>query len=87
MTRFAIIGGGWRAQMFLDVARALGTVACVGVVAPRPRPLSVPVFTSLDDCLHEQPVDFVLTATPRDVTPTVVVEAVERGLGGQSARE
>ena len=28
MTTFALIGSGWRAQMFLKVARELGTVRC-----------------------------------------------------------
>jgi predicted dehydrogenase len=80
VTSFAIIGGGWRAQMYVDVARALGTVRCAAVVTPRPRPLDLPVFASLDACLREVPVDFVLTATPRAVTPAVVAEAVDRGL-------
>ncbi|SEQ44441.1 Gfo/Idh/MocA family protein [Microlunatus flavus] len=82
MTTFAIVGGGWRAGMYLDVARQLGTVRCAAVVTPRPRlgPSPAPVFTSLDACLREVAVDFVLTATPRPVTPGVVVEAVDRGL-------
>src|SRR3954469_3575532 len=66
--------------MYVDVARALGTVRCAAVVTPRPRPLDLPVFASLDACLREVPVDFVLTATPRAVTPAVVAEAVDRGL-------
>src|SRR3954468_21106763 len=66
--------------MYVDVARALGTVRCAAFVTPRPRPLDLPVFASLDACLREVPVDFVLTATPRAVTPAVVAEAVDRGL-------
>ena len=80
MTKFALIGGGWRAQMFLKVARELGTVRCAGVVVRSPRRLDVPSFTSLDACLRELSLDFVLTATPRQVTPHVIVDAVERGL-------
>lgn len=80
MTTFAIIGGGWRAQMYVDVARQLGTIRCAAVVTPRPRELDVPGFASLDACLRELAVDFVLTATPRAVTPSVVAEAVDRGL-------
>ena len=72
MTTFALIGSGWRAQMFLKVARELGTVRCEGVVVRTPRHLDVPTFTSLDACLRELPVDFVLTATPRPVTPQVI---------------
>jgi predicted dehydrogenase len=77
---FALIGGGWRAQMFLKVARELGTVRCGGVVVPTPRRLEVPVFTSLDACLRELRIDFVLTATPRPATPLVITDAVNRGL-------
>ena len=80
MTTFALIGSGWRAQMFLEVARALETVHCEGVVVRTPRSLDVPTFTSLDACLRERRVDFVLTATPRPVTPGIIAAAVERGL-------
>ena len=36
--------------------------------------------SSLDVCLREVGIDFVLTATPRAVTPRFIVEAVDRGL-------
>ena len=65
VTTFALIGSGWRAQMFLKVARELGTFRCAGVVVRTPRRLDVPTFTSLDACLREVRPDFVLTATPR----------------------
>src|SRR5688572_23292040 len=65
VTTFALIGSGWRARMFLKVARELGTIRCGGVVVQTPRRLDVPTFTSLDECLRELPVDFVLTATPK----------------------
>ena len=77
---FVLIGSGWRARMFLRVARELGTIRCGGVVVRTPRRLDVPVFTSLDACLREVRPDFVLTATPSHVTPGVIAEAVERGL-------
>jgi predicted dehydrogenase len=64
VTTFALIGSGWRARMFLRVARELGTIGCGGVVVRTPRRLDVPVFTSLDACLREVGIDFVLTATP-----------------------
>lgn len=66
--------------MFLEVARGLDTVRCVGVVVPTPRNLDVPVFTALDDCLREVRPDFLLTATPSSVTPGVIRDAVARGL-------
>ena len=80
VTTFALIGSGWRAQMFLKVARELGTFRCEGVVVRTPRRLDVPTFTSLDACVREGRPDFVLTATPRGMTPHVITEAVDRGL-------
>nr|WP_294694360.1 Gfo/Idh/MocA family oxidoreductase [uncultured Friedmanniella sp.] len=80
MTTFALVGSGWRAQMFLRVAAELGTVGCAGVVVRTPRRLDVATFPSLDACLRERRVDFVLTTTPRDATPEVIAHAVERGL-------
>jgi predicted dehydrogenase len=80
VTTFALIGSGWRAQMLLKVTRELSTIRCAGVVVRTPRRLDVPTFPSLDVCLREVSVDFVLTATPRAVTPDFIVEAVDRGL-------
>ena len=80
VTTFALIGSGWRAGVFLKVARELGTIRCAGVVVRTPRRLGVPTFTSLGACLRELRVDFVLTATPRAETPRFIVEAIDRGL-------
>jgi len=66
--------------MFLKVASELGTIRCGGVVVRTRRHLEVPAFTSLDACLRELPVDFVLIATPRSVTPQVIADAIDRGL-------
>lgn len=79
-TTFALVGSGFRAQALLKVAHELPTVHCVGAVVRTPRGLPVPTFPSLDACLRAVGVDFVLTATPKPVTPAQVVEAVERGL-------
>jgi len=80
VTTFALVGTGFRAQMFLDVARTLGTVRCAGAVVRTPRSLEVPTFASLDACVRELRPDFVLTTTPRSVTPGVIADAVERGV-------
>jgi predicted dehydrogenase len=80
VTTFALIGSGFRAQMFLKVARELGTIRCAGAVVRSPRPLDVPTFTSLDECLRECAVDFVLTATSREVTARYIADAVDRDL-------
>jgi predicted dehydrogenase len=77
---FALVGSGWRARMFLDVARELGTVSCAGVVVRTPRDLEVPTYPTLDECLRAHRVDFVLTATPWSVTPGFIADAVDRGL-------
>jgi predicted dehydrogenase len=39
----------------------------------------VPAYAGLGDCLRETRPDFVVTATPRAVTPGLVAELVERG--------
>jgi predicted dehydrogenase len=80
VTRFALIGGGFRARAFLKVAQELETIRCAGLVVRTPRSLDVPTFPSLDACLRELDVDFVLTATPPALTPGFIADAVERGL-------
>ncbi|TDV54896.1 Gfo/Idh/MocA family protein [Actinophytocola oryzae] len=80
MTKFAIVGTGWRAEYFWRLGGALTGLDCVGVVSRRrQRELPVPVYTSLDECLERKP-DFVVTSVPWAVTPTLVTELVERGL-------
>lgn len=73
-----MIGSGWRAQMFLAVARQLDDVECVGVVVRTPRELQVPAFPSLAASVLDVRPDFVLTVTPWSVTPAVIKEAVGR---------
>ena len=80
MITFALIGSGWRARMFREVARDLGTMRCGGVVVRTPRALEVPTFTSLDACLRDVRPAFVLVTTPRSVTPAVIADAVDRGV-------
>ncbi len=80
MITFALVGSGWRARMFREVARELGKIRCGGVVVRTPRSFEVPTFTSLDACLREVRPDFVLVATPRSVTPGVIADAVDRGV-------
>jgi predicted dehydrogenase len=79
MTSFAIVGFGWRAEYFWRLAAALDGLTCVGVVSRRRRELPVPVHLSLDECLATKP-DFVVTAVPWAVTPSLVTELVARGV-------
>lgn len=80
MTRFAVVGSGWRAEYFWRLAEALDGVDCVGVVSRRAQELPVPVHLSLDECLAATRPDFVVTAVPWPVTPSLVAELVERGV-------
>jgi predicted dehydrogenase len=76
VTSFAIVGSGWRAEYFWRLANGL---TCLGVVSRSQKTLPVPVFLSLDECLAAKP-DFVVTAVPWSVTPSLVVELVARGV-------
>ena len=80
MTKFAIIGSGWRSEYFWRLAAALDDLTCVGVVSRRQQELPVPVHLSLDECVAATKPDFVVTAVPWAVTPTLLVDLVERGL-------
>ena len=76
MTSFVVVGSGWRAELFWRVAGGLDGVECLGAVVRTPRELPVPTYGSLDEVKP----DFVLTAVPWDVSPQVIVSAVQRGL-------
>jgi predicted dehydrogenase len=78
VTSFAIVGSGWRAGYFWRAATDEAT--CVGVVSRGPKVLPVPVYTSLDECLARARPDFVVTAVPWEVTPSLVVDLVGRGV-------
>ena len=80
MTSFAVVGAGWRAEMFWRLAAGLEDVRCTGAVVRTPRELAVPTFGSLAECVAETSPDFVVTAVPWPVNPGVIIEAVERGL-------
>jgi predicted dehydrogenase len=76
VTSFVVVGSGWRAELFRRVAGGLDGVECLGAVVRTPRELPVPTYGSLDEVKP----DFVLTAVPWDVSPQVIVSAVQRGL-------
>jgi predicted dehydrogenase len=80
VTSFALVGTGFRAAAFWRLAAALPGMSCVGAVTRSPRPLPVPAFGSLADCLAAAKPDFLVTALPRAVNPGVVEEAVDRGV-------
>ncbi len=80
MTTFAVVGAGWRAAFYWQLAAELDSLECVGVVARRPRELPVPAFGSVADCLRQARPDLVVTALPWTATPDVVREVVTAGV-------
>jgi predicted dehydrogenase len=76
---FAIVGTGWRAEYFWRLAAELDGLDCTGVVSRSKDGLPVPVYRTLDECLAAKP-EFVVTATPWSVTPSLVAELAERGV-------
>jgi predicted dehydrogenase len=76
MTSFAVVGAGWRAEMFWRLAAGLPDVECVGAVVRTPRDLPVPTFSALSE-IHP---DFVVTAVPWAAGPEVITEATGLGL-------
>ncbi|MFD0264564.1 Gfo/Idh/MocA family protein [Kitasatospora indigofera] len=81
VTTFAIIGTGWRAEFFWRIGPALDGLDCVGVVSRRPQEgLPVPLYLSPEECLRSARPDFVISAVPRTVAPSLVVDLVERGI-------
>lgn len=78
--RFVVIGAGYRARYFWELAAPLDEIDCVGVVVRTPRELPVATYTSVEDCLRETRPDFVVTSTPWTVTPEMIELAVEHEL-------
>ncbi len=86
MTRFGIIGAGWRTEFFLRVARELpGHFGVVGVVvrdAAKADALrakwAVPTYGSLSELLQADAPSFVVAAVPWEATPGLLMECAER---------
>ncbi len=79
MTSFALVGAGFRAGAYLRLA-ALLDVTCVGAVVRSPRPLPVPAFGSLAECLAAASPDFLVTSLPPAANAPVLAEAVRLGV-------
>ena len=80
MTSFVVVGAGWRGRGFWRLADRLDELTCVGAVVRSPRPLEVPAFESLDECVDTARPDFLLIAVPWPETPGLVVDAVRHGV-------
>ena len=82
-----LVGGGWRAEFYFRIARALPDrfriAGCVArTEATRARILtdwSVSVFQTLDELL-EQHLDFVVTSVPWVESPPLLLELTSRGV-------
>ena len=85
---FGIIGGGWRAEFFLRVARTLPERFCVSGMVVRDeakgRKLEgdwgVPTYRALDDLLAASEHAFAVVSVPWPVTPAMLRELAERGV-------
>jgi predicted dehydrogenase len=88
MTRFAIVGTGWRARFFLRLARQLpDRLQVSGVVArtaARAEQIAaewgVATYVSVADLMAHETPDYVVVSVPWEVTPVVTADLVERGV-------
>jgi len=86
--RYAIVGSGWRASVFLRMAYLMPErFAVTGVVTRRADPgaeleaaWGVPTYRSIDALLDVGRPDFVVLSVPWPVTPDLTRELVERGI-------
>lgn len=86
--RIGVIGGGWRGQYFVKLARLFPEeLECVGVVARRDnirRELAdrwrIPVVASQAELIEKFRLDFVVTCVSWESNPRVIEEAVSHGL-------
>jgi predicted dehydrogenase len=85
--RFAIVGGGFRAQAFLRVARQLPAVEACGVVVRDPvkgaeleSRWDVPTCRDITDLLRSQSPDFVVVAVPPGASEEVITQVVGAGM-------
>lgn len=88
ITRYGIVGSGWRSRFFLHLAGLMPErFGVTGVVTPRPErreqltvEWGVPAFGSIAELVgHDRP-DFVIVAVPWAVTPEATRELVTMGI-------
>ncbi len=84
----ALIGSGWRAQIFLRILLSLpGTYSVAGVISRSEenrslirKKWSVPAYALLGDLLEKGTPDFVIIAVAKDPAPRIIAETVRLGL-------
>jgi hypothetical protein len=87
-TRFALIGGGWRAEFYLRIAAELpDELAITGLLvrdaakgAALEQRFGVRTYRTLDALLAADKPDFVVTCVAWDANPPLVTELAARGL-------
>ncbi len=79
MARFAVVGAGFRARIFWEVARGAG-LECVGAVVRSPRELPIATYGSIDEVVATAKPDFIVTSTSWESTPGLAQECAARGL-------
>lgn len=85
---FGIIGGGWRAEFFLRIARALPERFRVGAMMVRDEAKGrlleeawgVKTYRSVDDLLAVSGLQFVVVSVPRAVCPEMLRHLARRGM-------
>ncbi len=88
MTNFAIIGGGWRSEFFLEPARALPErfSVCGMVVRDHEKgkrieeKWKVPTFRNVDSLLQNKKPSFVVVSVPRLVAPEICLDLARSGM-------
>lgn len=87
MTRFSIIGGGWRSEFFLRIVKELPELFAIpGMLVRNPeraeelrRVWGVATYTTLDEVLADKP-DFVVTSLSWESNPIFVRELALAGM-------
>ena len=87
MTRFSIVGGGWRSEFFLRIVRELGDQFEIPAMLVRNperaevmrKDWGVKTVTTIDEILADHP-DFVVTSLSWDSNPVLMRELAERGM-------
>ncbi|HEX4214326.1 MAG TPA: Gfo/Idh/MocA family oxidoreductase [Candidatus Dormibacteraeota bacterium] len=82
MTRFGIVGAGWRAEFFLRIAKALPDRFAVTAMAVRNRQRAaeleqrwhVPTFPDVRAMVESAELDFAVVSVPREVAPRITVD-------------
>ena len=77
---FVLVGWGYRARAWLDAARGIASVPCVGIVVRSPRDTPEPSYGSLAEALDATGARFVVSSVSWEQTPVVILDAVARGV-------